>query len=475
MGSNTFFLPCPNRQCDKTDQSGQEEISHVVLTNINIIIKFILQATSSLFNQYLIREWDSLSLFIFLTFNLFYMKTLYITFLLLCVISMKTLAQPFQTEIYSDAHIVTGDIQYGNQLEKVLRLYTPNNQVSKPLLVMALGSGFYDNGVILRNQYEAQARSFAKRGYAVIVIDYKRVTDPCNNFYYVVGEAAADVHASIQYTIANRGAWNINPNYIFIWGLSAGGIAATSAIWCSDQKFQDIFAINKNKNSLYPGVTYSIKGLGLESSGVLDINIFEYADLNHSIPIVMSQGIYDAVVPYNGGQSSGCSNTPSNYVAGTGRLLQSITTPGNPKSGTCYMMYKYITAAHDLRFSGANMPVNLFNNVMVAFAWIIGNQPCVQQSVYLNPNRLGEEDHSSSFMETATEHIQFQNDQIAFDFSPESGVTQFRLFDLNGIERKQQAVNSRSIISTQDLNAGVYIAILETENGTIKKKIVVQR
>ncbi|MBC7488404.1 MAG: T9SS type A sorting domain-containing protein [Cytophagaceae bacterium] len=73
------------------------------------------------------------------------------------------------------------------------------------------------------------------------------------------------------------------------------------------------------------------------------------------------------------------------------------------------------------------------------------------------------------------EQIQFNNDQIAFHVPQEAEDSKFHLFDINGIECKQQAVNSSSIVHTQDLNAGIYIAIPETKSGTIKKKIVVQR
>jgi hypothetical protein len=403
------------------------------------------------------------------------MKKLFFTFLL-CTAWLTTFAQlPFQNEYYPDNVIVTGDFIYGNQSHSVLRLYTPNNQAGKPLLVLVVGSGF-TSGPNLRDlpNVQAKARSFARRGYAVIVMEYKRVDQPCYGFYSVVREAAADVHAAIQFTIANRAAWNIDPNYIFIHGISAGGIAATSAIWCSDQRFQNKFGISKGKNSLYPWVGYNIKGLALESSGVLEIDIFENADLNSSVPIVMSQGIGDPTVPYGiCGNSDLCTNKPAISICGTGRMLQSITTPGNPKSGTCYQMYKYLSYFHNLESSGPNMETNLKNNVAAGFAWIIANQPCVQNSVYLYPNRIGNEEPVAD--EPSLEHIQFYDDQLAFHLSAESGTSQFRLFDSNGMERKQQAVNNNSLVSTKDLSAGIYIAVLESDSGTIKKKIVVQR
>lgn len=410
----------------------------------------------------------------------FYMNKLSFTLILLWATCITGFAQlPFLNEIDPAPSIVWHDFVYGNKPRNLLRLYTPNNQVSKPLFVLVLGSGFQNPQIPLRNQYEAQARSYAKRGYAVLVIEYYRVIDPCPAFEKVVGEAAADVHAAIQYAIKYKGAWNINPNYIFIDGLSAGGIAATAAIWLGDTKFKKKFGFSKNKNSLDSTITYTIKGLALESSGVMDMSIFNDADINNSIPIMMAQGIRDKTVPYLCDTSVLCQSPKRGaYVCGTGSILESITNTsvGNPKRNTCYMMYQYNTNKHDLSTSGPNMPVNLATNVATAFAWIIAGKPCVQNAVFLNPSRVGQDDETiSKDIDSSTDQIQFNDDQISFQFSAETPTSQFRLFDLSGTERKALSVNKNFVISTSELNAGIYIGVLQTDNGVFKKKIVIQR
>jgi acetyl esterase/lipase len=362
------------------------------------------------------------------------------------------------------------NVVYGNASYNQLHYYNFYTGVPKPLLLIVPGSGFVSGGDP-RLAFQTTAMYYANLGYVVAVMDYYRVAQPCANFPDVVKIAAADVHAALQALVANKDVLKINTNQIFVHGQSAGGIAANTAIWWSNAKMKSKFGntYNKEMRSLYPGTSYTIKGLCLESTAIPYATVFTEADQNRDVPMIMYHSNRDHTVPFL--TASPC--TTADTLFGSGYIRRHIDL--SPIRNNCYVMFEYNSTAHNLRsiISSSGMD----NIVAQFFARVAGNVACGIVSpgpINVRVSDTDEEQYNLSETEQEESSSLIVNDRIlALHFSDEQAedIT-ITLFDMTGHAALKRSMGTKRSLDLSELKQGVYIVWIEKENTMIKRKIV---
>lgn len=285
-----------------------------------------------------------------------------------CPVSCDPCDYPFArylAEIYSSGWGPVYDVPYSITEDGVRTFdyYSYGDECpARPLVVILPGSGFVGPGPIKTVPNTIyKAKYFAKRGYAVAVVDYYRVPEPCAtqaSMNTVMHKAAQDVNAALQYLVANAANLNIDPGNIFMIGESAGGIAGLSAIFSgmdgqlllNELQTSNIgadYALNAKTWPPFKNVNYCIKAFAGISTGVPTEGMFDNRVRNVDVPMSFVHGIDDLAVPFGVDYPHGCSGgTLANPFCGSGCIVDKIKN--DPQNVNCYKMYEVDTDVHDL-------------------------------------------------------------------------------------------------------------------------------
>lgn len=238
----------------------------------------------------------------------------------------------------------------------------PANCIRRPLILLLPGSGFVEIPGVdpkLAPNIVSIAQYFSQKGYVVAVTDYHRIQNPYSSdivFNSVVHEAAQDVHAAIQFLVANANFLNIDTENIFIIGQSAGGIAALSAIFSdipgnllsTELSPSNITNPDLQYKSRYTTTDYTIRAFVGISTGTPTIGLFANRVRNQNIPMMFAHGNGDTQVPF--GHAFPTIPFFPNFsttqpFCGSGCITNQIITNG---SSQCYKLNEIISTEHDI-------------------------------------------------------------------------------------------------------------------------------
>ena len=170
----------------------------------------------------------------------------------------------------------------------------------RPVVLMIHGGAFH-NGDKQDETYVKWCRHYASLGYVAVSVNYRMGFLPYKNAIDCAGyRATQDVNAAIRYLLHHADTYRINPDWIFTWGTSAGGITALNVAFMKDE--------NRPKSVLQEGKiaklnpkfteTFNIKAVANMWGAVHDTCILA----NSRIPVISFHGDADGIVPYGYGQ-----------------------------------------------------------------------------------------------------------------------------------------------------------------------------
>ena len=150
---------------------------------------------------------------------------------------------------------VQRDLVYNNN-EKIpskqrqLDVYEPSKDSSSkhPLIVWMHGGGF-KYGTKNAAEIKLWGNEFAKRGYVVAAINYRRSKKhPLLKFKDLISacyDAVDDVQTAVNYLKANADKFNIDTSKIILGGNSAGAIIALQAVYSNRADLRNVIDSNK--------------------------------------------------------------------------------------------------------------------------------------------------------------------------------------------------------------------------------------
>lgn len=227
--------------------------------------------------------------------------------------------------------ITTNDVQYGTAPQWVwpywdqdlnLNVNVPDNDNNqkRPLIIFAHSGGFL-NGSKDVDDMVAICDSFAQKGFVTATIDYRKGFDPLDDesAERAVYRGIQDGKTAIRYFKTNASLYDIDTNYVFFGGMSAGGFIA-------------LHVGHMDKESERPTSTYggfTVNDLGCldcgdhttVSSTVIGVLDFWGAVQDTSIiedngpPIQIMHGENDPTVPFSYGHPFGLFTIPNVHGA----------------------------------------------------------------------------------------------------------------------------------------------------------------
>lgn len=253
-----------------------------------------------------------------------------------------------------------GTTLFGNFQELFLDVYEPEGDdlEMRPVIILAFGGSFIGGE---RSDLEFLCEAYARKGFVAVTIDYRLFDGPlfplptANQMKNVVIKTASDMRAAIRYMrqdAATNNFYRIDPNQVFVGGVSAGSITAfhTAALDEEDdfpQDIQDILAENGGlEGNSSDNFEYSseVQGIINFSGGLNDASWIDENDP----PFVSIHDELDGVVPYEGGNAT-VFNFPIIYMEG---------------SATCHQVADSLDVTNELKtIENSLIHVSYFSNV----------------------------------------------------------------------------------------------------------------
>jgi len=238
----------------------------------------------------------------------------------------------------------------------------------RPFILLIHGGGFR---IGCRTGLTDECEEFAKRGYVVASIDYRLgwvqgdekaicknfcssgpctilQEDSCKSVYrdsmdFAVYRALQDASAAMRFIVHYADNLNVDKNYLYVGGQSAGGVIATDLCYLNQQE------LNLRMPAAYPILgpykaygnsftdEYKISGLFNNWGCVADTGFIN--GVEDKIPMIAFHGIDDTIVPFSKGSPLGCKKATYGNACGSKLICKKLaeTYPGLPiETYFCY-------------------------------------------------------------------------------------------------------------------------------------------
>jgi len=298
------------------------------------------------------------------------MKKIFLFITVIGVLQIK--AQPndcltnrYKQKVFSNIK-VSNNITYGvaqnvtgaNQSLE-LDFYEPNpteEYVSKRPLVLMFFGGSFIAGSKNDKSIETWCDSLAHYGFACAAVEYR--LDNIFNFglsnqgVRAAYRAIQDGRAAIRFLLEDPDnvGFNIDPNYIYVGGESAGAITSIHIAYLDEtERPSETFSPDmgcldcSGNNYIQP---FTVAGIIDLWGAALDLN---YIDKSEDVPMVIIHGDNDNVVPYISGPPFNISVLPTVY--GAAPLDAKMTA-----EDICHQFHPYPGRGHTIYGNGANFP-----------------------------------------------------------------------------------------------------------------------
>ncbi len=215
-----------------------------------------------------------------------------------------------EIQYFDNSEIITiTDVVYGtandwegNPQDLLMDVWYPsgaNETLSeRPFILLIHGGGFTSGN---KNFMSLECRRFAQKGYVAATINYRLGWDGNDPFGVILAayRAQQDAMAALRYIVDNANTYEIDTNWVFIGGVSAGAITSLNTIFINETEWESVFPsiisdwgnLNTSGNSLTN--TFDIKAVYNDCGMAFDVGI-NPADM---VPIISFHGYLDNIVP----------------------------------------------------------------------------------------------------------------------------------------------------------------------------------
>ena len=191
---------------------------------------------------------------------------------------------------------------YLNEMQTLaMDLYFPKKSVDelskKPLILMIHGGGFYSG---TKDYEKIECIKLAQSGFVTATISYRLNWDNDNplGILKAIYRAQQDAQAALRYLVNNAETYEIDTNWIFIGGGSAGAITSNNVVYTNQTEWNLIYpgisALEGDLNNSGNNLTdeYTIKGV-FNNWGAVPLNVVSVDEL---LPQIAFHGELDDVV-----------------------------------------------------------------------------------------------------------------------------------------------------------------------------------
>jgi acetyl esterase/lipase len=203
----------------------------------------------------------------------------------------------YKDEVFTDVDITT-DVQYGSAIPYkatsaiplLLDMYQPRGDTidKRPVVILVHGGGFIRGSK--ENWKNTHAKNLARRGYVVLAINYRLMT----NFEYhinapllpiAINQAREDALAAVRWARANATTYKLDPSKVAIGGYSAGAFTAYYAAYDTD-------AVGTSGSPGQSSIVTAAYGI----AGAILTNDLEKIEKGEP-PLLIIHGLIDLIVP----------------------------------------------------------------------------------------------------------------------------------------------------------------------------------
>lgn len=243
------------------------------------------------------------------------------------------------------------DVEYGSakdwlgtQTKLTMDVYFPKQVSGKkyPLVIFMHGGGFETGD---KSTTADKCSLFADSGFVTATINYRQGWDPgagvCDGDTSQIIEALyrgiQDVNAAARFLIEQATDYNIDTNWVFLAGASAGAVAMLNTAYFTDTyvksrmpyAYRDLGGLTTSGNDLTN--TFMVQGICSIAGALLDSNLITS---QKAIPTIFFQGGSDDVVPVDHGTYLYCPNYPELF--GSLSLYRQLRRYGEPAVANIY-------------------------------------------------------------------------------------------------------------------------------------------
>lgn len=170
----------------------------------------------------------------------------------------------------------------------------------RPCVMVIHGGGF---SVGNKNRLHRMCQELAKRGYVAITINYRLGWSTQNEQIQAIYRATQDANAALRHIINNAATYQIDTNWIFVGGGSAGSITALNMVYVNQFEW----------NLIAPGIQTALGGLNTSGNALTNTfnikGVFnnwgatagQFIQSNEMIPMISFHGELDTTVSIDSG------------------------------------------------------------------------------------------------------------------------------------------------------------------------------
>lgn len=223
----------------------------------------------------------------------------------------------------------------GTEQRLLFDVYKPVNTTEKkfPAVILIHGGSFTGGD---KNNLASTCSKLANNGYVAVSVNYRlgwgfisrtaTTCDDTNHLKQAMYRAAQDVHTALRYIAKHADEYNIDKNWIFIGGQSAGAITALLTAYLKDKDIAAFFPDDYLQKFGPPDKDEDDTNASLNLKGIISMwGAFVNPELITSetaLPTIFFQGEKDKAVPFYSKPFVPCDN--STILYGTSPLYNRL-------------------------------------------------------------------------------------------------------------------------------------------------------